>query len=405
MAFIPVIYQLIELLLDEDSCALIESKLMQVFFAGFFLFFFAMGIYLAEKLLRSLTLYLVCSAFCVFSGTAFMDYIFQRLIRLPYSRAASYACMIWLLLFMLDAASMRFSDNEKARARREQDPSWTGDNYLLPGPNLKLIFLFLLFHLLSLFTKSSSLQYLALTGAVLYFLLVFSYTVISRRRDYLELRSDIRRVPGERIRQLSSYYLAALLLISLVFAAGAYFMGAGQLYLSWNPKLPSSDDAFIEAMRAQAQMEQLQRLQMAGFEGREVPAWLVYALRIVEDLAVFFALSLLAVWIFKVIMEAFRAFRRREMGPVSDEIESLSGDEISILKSLFGRERKKMGAEEMRIRRIYKRTIKKHRKELPEPNESPAEIEALAGLEDTEENRKLHSDYERARYGSYIGTD
>jgi hypothetical protein len=53
----------------------------------------------------------------------------------------------------------------------------------------------------------------------------------------------------------------------------------------------------------------------------------------------------------------------------------------------------------MRIRRRYKKTIKKHRKDLPALYESPNEIEEKAGLINNDEMKDLHSQYENARYG------
>lgn len=55
--------------------------------------------------------------------------------------------------------------------------------------------------------------------------------------------------------------------------------------------------------------------------------------------------------------------------------------------------------EAQRIRRKYRKTIRKHRKDRPAPYESPAEIEALAGLEQDEQMQKLHVQYETVRYG------
>ena len=51
------------------------------------------------------------------------------------------------------------------------------------------------------------------------------------------------------------------------------------------------------------------------------------------------------------------------------------------------------------VRRRYRKMIRKHRKQKPEVYESPAEIEAKAGLSDNKEMQKLHIEYEAVRYG------
>ncbi len=57
------------------------------------------------------------------------------------------------------------------------------------------------------------------------------------------------------------------------------------------------------------------------------------------------------------------------------------------------------GSAAERIKRRYRKTIRKHRKDRPAPYESPTEIEAGAGLKDDEQMRQLHKAYEEVRYG------
>jgi len=52
-----------------------------------------------------------------------------------------------------------------------------------------------------------------------------------------------------------------------------------------------------------------------------------------------------------------------------------------------------------RIRREYRRAIRKARKELPHASETPTEIEIEAGLADNAAMQDLHVRYEEARYG------
>ena len=56
-------------------------------------------------------------------------------------------------------------------------------------------------------------------------------------------------------------------------------------------------------------------------------------------------------------------------------------------------------SDEEKVRRQYRRYIRKHRKDRPEPYETPEEIEIAAGVANTEEGKELHGQYERVRYG------
>ena len=93
-------------------------------------------------------------------------------------------------------------------------------------------------------------------------------------------------------------------------------------------------------------------------------------------------------------MSAARKFRgiEKEAGEVyrwgdSDEHISLRPSSFSWSVRLSG------------IRRRYKKTILQYRGEAPGISETPAQIERLAGLPDTEQMKSLHAEYEKARYG------
>ena len=52
----------------------------------------------------------------------------------------------------------------------------------------------------------------------------------------------------------------------------------------------------------------------------------------------------------------------------------------------------------MRVRRRYKKEIRRRRKDLPKPQETPHEIESATDLIGTPEGEALHTAYEEARY-------
>lgn len=96
-----------------------------------------------------------------------------------------------------------------------------------------------------------------------------------------------------------------------------------------------------------------------------------------------------------IIKKIFQDFRRE-----LDE----NGDKIEDLKEKTERKRtaaaaREQDSETIKIKRLYKRTIRKHRKERPAAYEAPAEIEKKAGLAEDAAMQALHADYERVRYG------
>lgn len=83
-----------------------------------------------------------------------------------------------------------------------------------------------------------------------------------------------------------------------------------------------------------------------------------------------------------------------------DLVEDLEEEETNVerisLRPVHGGRGRLTEAE--RIRRQYRRTIRRYRKEQPGCYETPYEIEAGAGIADTEEGQRLHQLYERMRY-------
>lgn len=104
--------------------------------------------------------------------------------------------------------------------------------------------------------------------------------------------------------------------------------------------------------------------------------------------------------LYAVVMAVRQVFAdfRRETDDNGDKVEELE-DEPVYKEEILSLVRKHTdNSEAARIRRQYKRTIRKHRKELPAPSETPTELEKNAGLSDDEEMTALHGRYEEVRY-------
>ena len=107
-------------------------------------------------------------------------------------------------------------------------------------------------------------------------------------------------------------------------------------------------------------------------------------------------LGLLFLAVIEVIRKELKQFAKasEEEEDVVESLEPVKEDE-----SIFLPKRTWKRTEEDRTRRLYRKFIRKHRKELPAIYETPAEIEMAAGVADTEEGKAMHEKYEQARYG------
>ena len=82
-----------------------------------------------------------------------------------------------------------------------------------------------------------------------------------------------------------------------------------------------------------------------------------------------------------------------------DKVEALDEEPLHKEERIRQNRRKRQDSKTQRIRRMYCRTIQKHRKEPPARYESPSEIEKNAGLLGDADMERLHVKYENARYG------
>ena len=398
-AFFPLLCQIIEQGVGGETAAAMEEKLLPAFFLQLFLILPAGFLYLAEKKLRSLGLYLLCVIACVSASWLCSGWLLGRVLGIPYAGAGAVLSVIFMVLFALDALQMRFNDNERIRAKKLQDMSWTGDDYLLPRPWMQILVIFLLLYLVSLFSHSKGLGDVALAGAVLYFFLVFPYRFLKNRSDYLEKMIHISSVPSVRIRRLTGIFLAAVLIFCALFAGLAAASASGRIFLTL-PRfrgIPNPDP--VSGFQQEAQMEQFMNLQnLIGTEGREPPVWLQLFFRVLENVLTVAGLVFISVLLVRMLQKAVRLFRIRDTEN-GDEIESLLQEERVSIRIRTGFGGSAGEREKNRNRRRYRRTILRYRKEAPGIQETPSEMEKLAGLPDTEEMRNLHQEYELARYG------
>ena len=124
---------------------------------------------------------------------------------------------------------------------------------------------------------------------------------------------------------------------------------------------------------------------------KPAPWWLDYIFYGIT-IAIFAVLTLALI---KKVYSVFQDFRavNDENGDIVEELQD-TDDIINITAPL----RRRKLSERERIRREYRKVIRRHRKDRPAVYESPAEIEQNAGITQTEEGIALHDRYETARY-------
>ena len=280
---------------------------------------------------------------------------------------------------------------------KRTDPSWRPSSDSLRSPSFAVLFYFLTIYTLAVNLNNPAVCNAALFSAAVYTVITVLHRYICETENYLSLNRRTCNIPSKRIYGIGTGMLAIFLLLFFIVILPALFTVSHRHYRDLRKSTALINIDFTELMQepemehaAQDPMEML--MEQYG-EPEPPPPWLDTLFYILE---VIFFITITAALI-KMIYDTFRAFRQTadENGDIVEELEST--DEGIRIKRLRI-DRRKLSKRE-RIRKEYRRFIRRHRKERPARHESPTEIEENAGIADNEECKALHKQYEMARYG------
>ena len=267
---------------------------------------------------------------------------------------------------------------------------------MLKEPAFPVLFYFGGVYLLGANFNGPSVCNAALFSAILYAVTAFLYHYICETERYLALNRRTCNLPSRRIYGIGSGMLAIYLALLMVLALSSLFTVSLRHYRDLRDLKTNVEMDFTETALPSL-TENMGVNPMAALIGdpEDIKAarwWLDY---------IFYGLTtlifvLLALALVKKVLTVFQDFRitNDENGDIVEELHDTE-DEVKIAAPA----RRHRLSERERIRREYRRVIRRHRKEQPADHESPAEIEQEAGIAQTEEGMALHARYETARYG------
>lgn len=297
----------------------------------------------------------------------------------------------------------RFVDRVKAAAWKREEPLAAETVSFLDHPSPALVWYFVVLYVIGLCLSAKLLCDTAFYSAVLYTFLALFYEYLGATAGYLRINKRTRGIPTRRLYGISFSML-------LVFA-GLLFAGMlPSVFMAGQRQYTDIRDWFGDVELAPYEYESDMNFQPPASSGGA--DWMELLSdggpppepsKVVN--AVFWAIGAVCVLVFlygvfRMIRQILLDFRssRDDNGDIVEEIED---DPLLRRKEERIRRKGLSGAqsEAERIRRKYRKMIRKHRKERPAPYESPSEIEEYAGLKDDEQMRQLHGQYEKVRYG------
>ncbi len=394
---VPFFCKIGTLSMPDEEAARAAAGFLPLYAITFTIALIAGLFYLLQEKISNLWTFLLCA---VPAAILFLLALFacENALGLSVIGAEQVPQALIVLIYLLDAIRMRTNDNSRKKAKVQEDPTWSGDAYLLPLPALQFLIVFALFYIVALFFHSNELALVALIGAIVYFLLVLPYLMLSRREDYIEGHHAVNRIPTQRISQLQTVSLIRVLVPCALLAITALLTSAGRRFLTLpeirfaGSTLPP-DFEFVMQRRLFEKMVEMELLE----EGAPPPQWIVDVINFVENALSVVMLALIAYLIYRAVRSLTLLFRKQADEETRTYSSAQTQDEHTSLKEPRQHRRLRMPLDA--VRRRYKRTILHYRKEAPDISETPSQIEALAGLPDTQQMHELHESYEIARYG------
>jgi hypothetical protein len=266
-------------------------------------------------------------------------------------------------------------------------------------PKVAYAWYFVLMYIVGILFNSKLLCDISFWVTIVYLVTAFLYEYLTGTKRYLYINNRIKGIPKKRLYGISTAMVLVFLLICLVGVLPSIFMSGYRQYTDirhWMDDVPPVEiEVGGDGDFSVVQMENpMMGLMQEGGEPTEPSKLLNAVLWIIGALCIIGVIY----GIIQTIRQIFKDFRNT-LDENGDIIEEIIDDEAQYKEDELYIKGRHLDSEAMRIRRRYKKVIKKHRKELPAPYESPYEIEENAGLRNDEEMKSLHGEYENARYG------
>lgn len=266
-------------------------------------------------------------------------------------------------------------------------------------PQIGFASVFVIYYLVGLGFSGKVICDIAFYSMILYCLISMLQQFLSGTEKYISLNHSLKNIPLRRIYGIGGGTLALISIGLFLAIIPSIVLGQARSYTDLREmKQPDRPEEIYWEQGESMQMTLPQEdvyLQELLEEGMETPKW-------VENLFQIVYISTLCLIIFLLIKGIFHIFSefKKNFDENGDKIEEIDEERERLYHKRFGRME---DSEEQKIRREYRRMIRRHRKDRPHDFESPTEIEAAAGLLADAKMKALHKKYEAVRYGDDHG--
>lgn len=300
------------------------------------------------------------------------------------------------VLVFVERILIRLYD-KKSEDRQEENPDWRPRESMLTRPKTGYTALLVFAYGVGKFCNNPPLCDIAFGLVPVYLCITFWYDYLDKTEEYLSMNKRVCNLPRKRLYGINGGVCLGFLTGIVCLAILSGMIASHRNYQDIRGLLKGEADIFGESYM---QLWEELTIEPAGkkgipymMEAGEPPAWIKMLEKGAAAAAVVLT-ALLGMYGLRKMAGLFRDTFDENGDLVEDLYEEQDMTEPIRTTRIF----KERMTEAERVRRQYRRTIRKYRKDRPGQHETPYEIEKGAGIAGTQEGQQLHEGYERARY-------
>lgn len=295
---------------------------------------------------------------------------------------------------------IRFRERIRLVRQANEDDIYTAPQIsFLNKPSFGFVWYFAAMYVIGLCFYARELCDIAFLNAAIYFFIALAHAYVTATGDYLNLNKRTKSIPKKRLYAVSAAMTGAFAGLVLMAMLPSFLLAGARRYTdvrTWFSEVQA--EPFLGGYQVQTDSNGFDADPFALLnEGEPAPEpsklweyfWWIFA-------AVCFGGMLYGA--FRIIQQVFGAFRN-SFDENGDRVEELEEEALDKEEGLVLKRYIRTDSVSERVRRRYRKTIRKHRREIPAPYESPTELEKNAGLYEDAAMKELHASYELVRYG------
>lgn len=272
---------------------------------------------------------------------------------------------------------------------------------LLDQPQVYHWILFIVFYITLIYLKQNELLKWMFGALLVEIFVTYIHSSLQQMTNYVRENCHIAHLPVKAIQRMQRAVLGITLAILIALVLPSVFCGKEpltaltEIKFDFNIQIEEEQPETIEEMANPGEAMR----EMLGGEERK-PNVILEA--IMNALVYIIGIAGCAAAVFVVARICRKLMNSFENGQDMDEIISLD-DEGETLATKIQRVRKERDFKSVKnkIRKNYKKLIKKHMKGKPAGWETPEELEEKAGLKEANISEEIHAVYEKARYSQH----